>query len=84
MDEIGKYDIPAMINLVLSTTSQNSLSYIGQSMGCAVFFIAMTYHPSLNSKIDVMIAMAPAAANGHSRSSIQYEAPFVSGFVVST
>jgi lysosomal acid lipase/cholesteryl ester hydrolase len=31
------------------------LSYIGHSLGCGVFFIAMVKHPELNSKIDIMV-----------------------------
>lgn len=79
---MGKYDIPAVINYVLTTTGQSSLSYIGHSMGCAMFFIAMTYYPALNSKIDVMIALAPATANGNSKTLIRYQAPFVNQLVV--
>ncbi len=79
---MGKYDIPASINYVLSVTGESSLSYVGHSMGCAVFFIAMTYHPELNSKIDVMVALAPATANGNSQTSLRYQAPFVNQVLV--
>jgi hypothetical protein len=79
---MGKYDIPACINYVLSVNGASSLSYVGHSMGCAAFFIAMTYHTELNSKIDVMFALAPATANGNSQTIIRYEAPFVNQFVV--
>ena len=82
VDDMGKYDIPACINYVLSVTSQSSLSYVGHSMGCAVFFIAMTYHPELNAKIDVMVALAPATANGHSQTSLRYQAPIVNQALV--
>jgi len=51
-------------------------------MGCAVFFIAMTYHTELNAKIDVMFALAPATANGNSQTIIRYQAPFVNQIVV--
>jgi len=79
---MGEYDIPAVINYVLSKTGRSSLSYVGHSMGCAMFFIAMTYHPELNSKIDVMVALAPATANGHSRNSLPYQAPFANQILV--
>ena len=42
-DEIGKYDVPAMINYILNTTGRQKLSYIGHSMGCATFYIAMKF-----------------------------------------
>ena len=81
---MGKYDIPAMINFALATTGQSSLSYVGHSMGCAVFFIAMQYHPELNSKIDVMVALAPATANGNIKTSLRYQAPFVNQLVTTS
>jgi lysosomal acid lipase/cholesteryl ester hydrolase len=54
-DEIGNYDLPAVINYILITTGQSKLSYIGHSLGCGTFFIAMVKHPELNSKIDIMV-----------------------------
>ena len=59
---MGNKDIPASLNYVLSVTGQDKLVYIGHSLGGALFFVAMTQHPELNSKIDVMIGMAPASA----------------------
>lgn len=73
---MGQYDIPACIQYVLSNTGRTSLSYVGHSMGCAVFFIAMTYRPELNAKIDVMIALAPATAQANCRTSLRVTAPF--------
>ena len=76
-DEIRKYDVPAMINYILSTTGRQKLSYIGHSMGCATFFIAMITNPELNERIDVMMAMAPAIAMTNSRSPVfNLVAPF--------
>lgn len=74
---MGKYDIPAVINYVLSVTGRSTLSYVGHSMGCAMFFIAMTYHPELNDKINVMIALAPATNLSHMRSPVRFLTPFV-------
>lgn len=79
---MGKYDIPAAIEYVLSKTGRNSLSYIGHSLGCGIFFIAMTHKPELNSKIDVMIALAPATSQANSRTSARLIAPFINQIVV--
>ena len=76
-DEMGQYDIPAEINYVLANTGRSKLIYIGHSMGCAIFFVAMISHPELNDKIEVMMALAPATALAHMRSPIRYIAPFV-------
>jgi pimeloyl-ACP methyl ester carboxylesterase len=54
-DEIGNYDIPSIINYIIKSTGQTKLSYIGHSLGCGVFFIAMVKHPELNAKIDIMV-----------------------------
>ncbi|KZS15481.1 Lipase [Daphnia magna] len=35
-DEIGNYDIPSMMNYILTETGQSKLSYIGHSLGCGV------------------------------------------------
>lgn len=79
---MGKYDIPASIQYVLTKTEQTSLSYIGHSLGCAVFFIAMAYRPELNAKIDVMIALAPVTAQAHSQTGLRRTAPFVNQMIV--
>lgn len=82
-DEIGKYDIPAVIQYVLSKTGRSSLSYIGHSMGAGTFFIAMTHKPELNAKIDVMISFAPATSQANARTnSIRGMAPFVNIILV--
>ncbi len=56
-DEIGNYDLPAIINYILKETGQPKMSYIGHSLGCATFFIAMLKHPELNDKIDTMVGI---------------------------
>ena len=63
-----------MINYVLNQTGHQKLSYVGHSMGCAAFFIAMITHPQLNSKIDVMMAMAPAVAVSNTKSALFFAA----------
>ncbi|KAF2868081.1 Alpha/Beta hydrolase protein [Massariosphaeria phaeospora] len=60
MDQFAFHDIPDSIAYILSTTYQPSLSYIGFSQGTAQAFAALSIHPTLNDKIDVFIALAPA------------------------
>jgi len=75
---MGENDVPAMINYILNQTGRQKLSYVGHSMGSATFFIAMITHPELNSKIDVMMALAPAVALANMRSPLATAlAPFV-------
>lgn len=60
MDEFAFHDIPNSIDYILSTTSAPSLSYIGFSQGTAQAFATLSIHPTLNEKVDVFIALAPA------------------------
>ncbi|KAL8850645.1 MAG: hypothetical protein Q9221_004431 [Calogaya cf. arnoldii] len=60
MDQFAFHDIPDSIEYVLATTAQLSLSYVGFSQGTAQAFATLSIHPTLNDKIDVFIALAPA------------------------
>jgi lysosomal acid lipase/cholesteryl ester hydrolase len=60
MDEFAFHDIPESINYILTTTSAASLSYIGFSQGTAQAFATLAIHPTLNEKVDVFVALAPA------------------------
>ena len=60
MDQFAFHDIPDSIDYILNTTAQPSLSYIGFSQGTAQAFATLSIHPTLNDKIDVFIALAPA------------------------
>ena len=60
MDQFAFHDIPDSIDYILNTTSQPSLSYIGFSQGTAQAFATLSIHPTLNDKVDVFIALAPA------------------------
>lgn len=62
MDQFAFHDIPDTINYILSTTQQPSLSYIGFSQGTAQAFATLSIHPTLNEKVDVFVALAPAMA----------------------
>lgn len=60
-DEMGLYDMPASLNYVLRVTRQKKLSFVGYSIGCTMFFVAMITHPELNERVDVMFAFAPTS-----------------------
>ena len=61
-DEMGQYDLPASLDYVLRVTQQPTLIYVGHSLGCGIFFIAMNEHPHLNARVEVMVALAPASS----------------------
>ncbi|KAK3622646.1 cholesterol esterase [Elasticomyces elasticus] len=62
MDQFAFHDIPDSIDYILSTTGQSNLSYIGFSQGTAQAFATLSIHPTLNAKINVFVALAPALA----------------------
>nr|XP_022911984.1 lipase 3-like [Onthophagus taurus] len=64
-NEIGEYDLPAMIDYVLSYTKQEKLFYIGHSQGTTSFYVMCSEKPAYNNKIRVMISLAPVAYMDH-------------------
>uniref|UniRef100_A0A1E1WJ86 Partial AB-hydrolase lipase domain-containing protein n=1 Tax=Pectinophora gossypiella TaxID=13191 RepID=A0A1E1WJ86_PECGO len=60
-DEIGQYDLPAMIDYTLSVTGKSRLHYIGHSQGTVVFWVMGALRPEYNEKIITMQAYAPVA-----------------------
>lgn len=60
--EMGRYDIPAMIKKITYATGCERLSYIGHSQGTSQMFAALTDPLTaeyVNSKLDLFIALAP-------------------------
>ncbi|CAL4125307.1 unnamed protein product, partial [Meganyctiphanes norvegica] len=76
-DEMGKFDIPAVIDYILASTQKEQLSYIGHSMGTTMFWVAMSEHPEYNSKIRVMFALGPVAYVSNIVSPIRFLSPFI-------
>ena len=74
-DEMGEYDIPACIEYMMEETGQKKVSYIGHSLGCSLFFIAMIQHPYLSRHIDVMMALGPASSIAHLSGLMAWMAP---------
>lgn len=61
-DEMGKYDIPAVVDYVLEATGQEQLSYVCHSLGCGSLFIGAVERPPLNGLVDVAVALAPSVS----------------------
>jgi len=79
---MGLMDIPAMINFILETNGSEQLFYIGHSMGCTVYFTAVSLNPEYNSKIKAMVALAPAMYGRHIPSApVRMGIPLASFFV---
>jgi len=61
IDDFAMYDIPAMVEYILAITQSQSLSYVGFSQGSAQAFAAFSVNQQLASKINLFVALAPAA-----------------------
>ncbi|XP_068679321.1 lysosomal acid lipase/cholesteryl ester hydrolase-like isoform X2 [Montipora foliosa] len=64
-DKMSKYDLPAMLNFVLQTTSQTSLYYVGHSQGTTIGFAEFSTNKELAGKVKKFFALAPVARIGH-------------------
>ncbi|KAF0762949.1 lipase 3-like [Aphis craccivora] len=84
LHEVGKYDIPATIDYILSTTNTTQLHYIGYSMGSCVFFIMASERPEYQPKIRSQISLAPVAFLSNTRSSLRFMAPYAKMLNVKT
>ena len=73
-DEMAGYDIPAYIDYILNATGEEKLVYVGHSLGCTLFYIAMIEHPHLNDKIELMFSLAPAASMANLSNNLRFMA----------
>ncbi|XP_013144241.1 PREDICTED: lipase 1-like [Papilio polytes] len=60
-DELGNFDVPAIIDYILNVTGEMKLFYIGHSQGTTNFFIMASLRPEYNRKIYLSIQLAPIA-----------------------
>eukprot|EP00095_Tigriopus_kingsejongensis_P005003 maker-scaffold139_size317827-snap-gene-0.14 protein:Tk05003 transcript:maker-scaffold139_size317827-snap-gene-0.14-mRNA-1 annotation:"lipase 3" len=76
-DEMGEFDIPSMIDKVISSTGHSKIHYVGHSMGTTAFMITMQKKPEYAEKIIMANLLAPVAFVEHMKSPIRLIAPFV-------
>lgn len=62
-EEMGTFDVPAMIDHITETTGVETVSYIGHSEGCSQFLAGAALMPEYyNSKVNLANMLAPPAA----------------------
>ncbi|KAJ3006064.1 cholesterol esterase [Thoreauomyces humboldtii] len=61
MDHLALYDLPDAVDYILKVTGVPSLSYIGFSQGTAQGFSSLSINPRLNKRVNLFVALAPAA-----------------------
>ncbi|KAJ8735322.1 hypothetical protein PYW07_006942 [Mythimna separata] len=57
-EEIGMYDLPAMIDYILEVTKKDKLHYIGHSQGGTVFLVMASMLPEYNQKLESVHLLA--------------------------
>ncbi|EDW87964.2 uncharacterized protein Dyak_GE18475, isoform B [Drosophila yakuba] len=66
--EIGQYDLPAAIDLILLQTKKPSIQYIGHSQGSTAFFVMCSERPEYAAKISLMQSLSPSVYMEETRS----------------
>jgi len=61
LDEMIRFDLPCMIEYVLSHSGAETLTLIGFSQGTAQGFASMSSNPQLAKKVNLFIALAPVS-----------------------
>ncbi|KAK9400676.1 putative lipase [Crotalus adamanteus] len=59
-DEMGRYDLPAMISFIVEKTKNSKIHLVGYSQGAAQGFIALSSMPHMAEKIKMFHALSPA------------------------
>lgn len=75
-DEIGRIDIPAMIEYVTVMTGEWRMHYVGHSQGTTSFFVMASMRPEYNDRIITMNALAPIAFMSNLKSPFVRSAAF--------
>ena len=75
IDQMAEFDLPSMLNYVMTYTGQDKIFYTGHSLGTTTFMAMATKHPKLQENIALANLFAPVAYVGHLKGPIRYFAP---------
>lgn len=68
LDELAKYDLPAILLYVLNHTSCDKVAYVGHSFGNGVMFMLQSEQPQWADKVEPFLAWSPDFYLGHTTS----------------
>jgi len=57
---MGFFDVPAVIDKIISVTGQRKIYYFGYSMGTTQIMVLLSERPEYNDKIKLVFMWAPA------------------------
>jgi pimeloyl-ACP methyl ester carboxylesterase len=63
--EMGRIDLPTMINYVVGKSGKSTITYFGHSEGTMQAWEAFGMYPELAHKVDIYFALAPVAHVSH-------------------
>ncbi|KAE9218769.1 hypothetical protein PF004_g13781 [Phytophthora fragariae] len=69
-EDMGKYDLPAMIKTALSVSGRSTLSYVGHSEGTTQAFVGFSHDQELAKSVSYFGALTPVAWTGDATSPI--------------
>ena len=64
-EDMGRFDLPAMIKYVLKVSGRKTISYVGYSEGVMQAFVTFSEDQSLAKSVSYFAAMGPVAWLGH-------------------
>lgn len=70
--QIGKIDLPTMIDFVLNITGVDGVYYAGHSQGTTSFYVMAASRPEYNDKIKVHVSLAPIGFMSHMKSPLMH------------
>lgn len=73
--DVAKHDVPAIINYIISSKGNASISYIGHSMGTTILFTMLSIRPEYNDILTSAIALAPEVFTSNMKSPLKSLAP---------
>jgi len=72
-DKLGKYDLPAQIDMVKAQTGVDKVTYMGHSQGTSQMFYALSTFPNeISSRVNLFVACAPVTRMKNADSSLQH------------
>ncbi|XP_063240307.1 lipase 3-like [Bacillus rossius redtenbacheri] len=73
-DELGRFDLAAMVDHVLRATGREQLHFVGHSMGATVAVVLLSERPEYNAKIKATVLLAPVVRLRHNTSVFRHYA----------
>jgi len=61
LDDMARFDLPAMIKCVLAESGASTLTLIGFSQGTAQSFACLSSNPEISKKVNLLITLAPVS-----------------------